>query len=83
MSTILNHIGIDVDTRSVSYLCRRLNKLEAVESAVDGGMYHHDKTYSQIHLVTSMTEDEVDSWLYNTDLNDHHYTGTFCMEVAL
>lgn len=77
----MNHIGIDVSTRSVNYLLRRLNKLKAVQTAVNGGVYHQDESYSQIHMITSMTEDQVCDWLYFTNLEDHEYLGTFCMEV--
>ncbi len=78
----MNKIGIDVVTRCRNELIRRLDKLKTTESVEDGGMYWADKSYSQVHVVTSWTEEELDDWLYTTKFSkDFEYVGTFEMET--
>ena len=74
-------LGIDVATRDVAKLCRRLNRLASVISATDGGVYWQDQTYSQVHVETSMTEEQLDEWLYNV-CHGADYYGTFSREAV-
>ena len=60
-----NNLIIDVTTKDKNQLIRRLNRLVSTTEAHDGGMYHQDVLLSQVHVETTKTEDEIDSWLYN------------------
>jgi hypothetical protein len=73
----MNALGIDVDTSGKREIIRRLARLKSVHSVEDGGMYREDRSYSQIHVVTTMTEDELDDWLYKYSPCD--YVGVFEM----
>lgn len=68
----MNKFIIDVATHDKNRILRRLINLKSVEIAIDGGMYHQDKLYSQIHILTSMTDHELDNWLYS---NNFDYVG--------
>ena len=61
----VNLLGVDIDTSGVKLLISKLNELDSIKSACDGGMYHEDKTISQVHVETTLTEDELDNWLYS------------------
>ena len=56
---------IDVETRSQSSIMRRLKKLKTTMRVEDGGMYHQNLSYAQIHVFTSKTEEQLGNWLYN------------------
>lgn len=73
----MNNIGIDCATKDVNNLMRRLSRLKNVESVETLGMYHQDTTYTKLSVITSMTEDEVENWLYK---NNFDYVGTFVIE---
>lgn len=75
----MNHIGIDVFTRSKSKLLARLRTLPTTIAVHDGGEYREDRNYSQIHLTTTESESEVEDWLYRTNQD---YVGTFAREEA-
>jgi hypothetical protein len=53
---------IDVETKHKAVLIRALRKLRTTQSVVDGGIYREDKMYSQVHLETTLTENQVDEW---------------------
>lgn len=57
-------LGIDVRTAHVCKLVSRLKRLKSTASAEHGGVYREDLSYSQVHIDTTMTEDELDAWLY-------------------
>lgn len=75
----MNRLGIDCDTPNKGALMRRLARLKSVESATDGGEYREDRSYSQIHVTTTMTESELEDWLYKYSPID--YVGVFKMEA--
>lgn len=75
MATI-HRIGIDVTTRTQKRLIRRLAALKTTIDVQDGGVYREDTSYSQVHLITTKTEAEVDDWLYKTK-DDIDFVGTF------
>ena len=60
-------LGIDVRTKDSAKLRAALKRLPKVIFAVDGGVYREDAHYSQIHVLTLMTEDELDHWLFGTE----------------
>jgi len=69
----VNFLIIDVETHSASFLILRLRKLKSTVEVLDGGMYHQDKSYSQVHVASEKTEDEMDNWLYS--INGVDYVG--------
>ena len=77
----MHRLGIDVDTRCKAEFIRRLNSLKTTEEVEDGGVYHTDKSYSQVHVVTSWTEDVLEDWLWKTKFSkDFDYVGVFKMD---
>lgn len=80
-SPTVNYFGIDVSTKDAGWLRLRLSKLRTTLCAQDGGRYHADPGYSQVHLATLMTEDELDTYLYTRNVGE--YVGIFdLMESA-
>lgn len=79
MST-LNTIGIDTETSSKLTLMRRLKRLKTTVRVGDGGEYAQDRSYSQVVVQTTWTEEELDAWLYKTKGID--YVGTFHLSTA-
>ena len=71
----MNKLGIDVPTKGVKQLIRRLKALKTTEFVVDGGAYREDRSISQVLLDTSWTEKELEDWLYRTKGVD--YIGVF------
>lgn len=61
----INSLGIDVATNGIKLLISKLINIKSVKAVSDGGMYHMDKTISQVHIETTMTEDQLDDWIYN------------------
>lgn len=68
----MNKLIIDVETHDCNNISRRLEKLKAVEVVEKRGEYRHCRGYSQIYVETTMTEDEVDHWLWK---NNFDYVG--------
>lgn len=60
-----NKLGIDVRTSSKEKLIRRLNMLSSTISAQDGDVYYEDPLYSQVHVETNKTEEQMEDWLIN------------------
>lgn len=74
-------LGIDVQTLGKAKTIARLNRLSAVTSAIDGGVYSQDQNVSQILVDTSWNEQQLEMWLYNTKGID--YLGTFTVDAKL
>lgn len=72
-------LGIDVRTKDAAELVKRLLALPETISAASGGMYHEDTGYTQVWLDTTLTEDQIDLWLYSQ--NGIDYVGVFGREV--
>jgi hypothetical protein len=68
-------IGIDVVTLDVDLLIEELNELWHVDYAEDAGQYREDSCYSQVHVYTDLTEEQLDDWL--TANSEADYIGTF------
>lgn len=74
----VNSLGIDVSTDGVKLLISKLINLKSVQDVIDGGMYHMDKTISQVLVETTMTENELDDWVYNVSFpREVEIFGTF------
>lgn len=57
-------LGIDVRTKNAKELVRRLSALVTTLEVSHGGEYREDRTCSQVHVTTYMTESQLDNWLY-------------------
>ncbi len=77
----LYRLGIDVVTRDATKLILRLNKLKTTIRTDNGGMYREDNSYTQIHVLTTKTEEELDDWLYRVK-HDCEYVGTFTVTTT-
>lgn len=60
---------IDITTKDKNKCIRRMSKLKGYENVKDGGMYHQDIMYSQIHLDSVKTLDEIENWFYKSNLD--------------
>lgn len=75
----INYIGIDVETKDVEKLIAELKLLSlSTISVTDGGAYSEDANFSQVHLETTLTEKEVEDWLYATQNINYVGTWTLC-----
>lgn len=72
----LFNLGIDVRTADVAKLMARLKRLTTTASVGDGGAYWEDPSYSQIHLTTTLSEEEIDDWLWAAE-HGCDYVGVF------
>lgn len=72
----MNHLGIDVETKGCKPLINRLAALKSTHQISGPYPYSADRTYSQIHIDTTMTETELDGWLYRVK-HGSEYVGTF------
>jgi hypothetical protein len=70
----MNKFGIDVLTDDQSRLIVKLSEQPEVLKVRDGGVYKENVMFSAIHIETSWTEKELDTWLF-TSLTA--YIGTF------
>ena len=77
----MNNLGIDVQTRHAKKLMGRLKRLKSVSDTEFRGVYHQDPTYAIVSVVTSMTETELDDWLWRTK-HGCEYVGCFSMGAA-
>ena len=71
-------LGIDVLTKGKKETIRRLRRLKTTIEVSDGGVYWEDRNYSQIHIDTTWTEEQLNDWLYR--MKGIEYVGTFVME---
>ena len=55
---------IDCETKNVKRNISALKKLKSTLQVENGGMYHQDKHYSQIHLVSSKPLPDIEKWFY-------------------
>lgn len=60
----IHRLGIDVETRCVSNLMRRLGDLKTTFALYNAGAYRENPGYTQVWVDTRMTEDEMEDWLY-------------------
>jgi len=57
---------IDHKTRNANVTIRLLGKRKDVMACQFHGLYYEDKECCQIYVATTMTEDELDHWLWVT-----------------
>lgn len=72
----MNRLGIDVATRDAKHLVARLKRLKSVQAVRNGGAYWYDTAYSQVWVDTTMSEADLDNWLYRVN-HGCHYVGVF------
>lgn len=73
------NLAIDVVTKDAKRLINRLKRLESTKHIENGGMYGMDLSYSQIWIQTTMSENDLDDWLYNVN-HGCEYVGIFSRE---
>ena len=73
--------GIDVQTTLKRHLIASLKRLKSTISVTDAGVYREDHAYSQVHIETTWTEQELDNWLWAT--KGIEAVGTFSREEKL
>lgn len=59
-------LGIDCLTASKAKLIALLEAEESTVAVYDGGKYREDESNSQVLIDTTMTEAELEDWLYTT-----------------
>jgi len=74
-------LGIDVQTKDTLELCERLKALPGTISVKFGGVYREGPEFSQVHVVTRLTEAQLDDWLY-VNCGDVEWVGVFPLEVT-
>jgi hypothetical protein len=57
---------LDTETKTARSLLGRLRKKKGIIACNFGGMYHMDKTLCQLHILSDLTEGDLDEWLYKT-----------------
>ena len=72
----MNRLGIDVRTKDANKLNSHLRRLKSTISIEYGGAYWEDLSYSQIHITTTLSESDLDDWLYRVN-HRCEYVGTF------
>lgn len=75
-TTCVHTLGIDVRTADSWELRKRLSRVKSTVSVEDGGVYAQDVAYSQVHITTTLAEQELDDWLYEA-AGDCGYVGVF------
>lgn len=65
-SQVANRFIIDVQTKHLPNVKRRLAALVSTFSVEDGGAYWMCPAFSQIHIMTTWDEKRLDDWLCNT-----------------
>lgn len=73
------NLAIDVVTKDAKRLINRLKRLKSTNHIENGGMYSMDLSYSQIWIQTTMSENDLDDWLYNVN-HGCEYVGIFSRE---
>lgn len=68
---VLHAVGIDVETRQAARLRRVLRRWTAVRRVEDGGPYREDRSYSQVHIWTTLPLAEVERRLDALNHVDH------------
>lgn len=71
MQKELHAFVIDTETSTHKAAFRRLERLKSTKFIRDNGMYCHCNECSQIYIETTMTEEELDHWLWSTNGVDY------------
>ena len=71
----MNRFIIDCNTKGKLEGINRLAKLKSTIDIQDGGVYRECPAYSQIWIETSLSETELEQWLWKTKFRKFHYIG--------
>jgi hypothetical protein len=71
-----NLLGIDCETETATKLYHRLAALKSMVGIARPDPYREDPSYCQIRVTTTMTEAELDNWLWKTK-HGAEYVGVF------
>jgi hypothetical protein len=74
----MNNLGIDIATRDVNRMVKRLDALKTTACVEGNGRYQQDPNISQVLINTSWSEDELDDWLYKVNHKCDYY-GVFTL----
>lgn len=68
---VFHSVGIDVETRQAARLCSALRRWKDVITVEHGGRYREDRSYSQVHIWTTLPLAEVERRLDALNHVDH------------
>lgn len=68
---VLHAVGIDVETWQAARLRRVLRRWKAVRRVEDGGQYREDRSFSQVHIWTTLPLEAVERRLDALNHVDH------------
>jgi hypothetical protein len=71
-----NLLGVDMSTRDYKKLARRLRSLKSTLGINGPMIYHQDPNLCQLHIETTMTENQLDNWLYRVN-HGADYVGVY------
>lgn len=66
---IMPNYIIDTKTKGHKLILRRLNRLKSTISIQDNGQYSYCPYYSQLSVESTLSEDELDNWLWKNNLD--------------
>lgn len=66
----MNYLGIDVESRAAGLLMSKLRRESATMNIRNMGKYTEDLSWTMIYVDTTMTEEELDTWLYSCSYPD-------------
>ena len=76
MTITCNMLGIEVDTLTAKRLYARLRRLKSTVAISIADPFQECREYCQLHIDTTMTEDQLDHWLWKTN-HGADYVGVF------
>ena len=71
----MNRFIIDCNTKGKWEGIARLAKLKSTIDIQDGGEYRECPAYSQIWIDTTLTESQLEQWLWKSKFRCFHYIG--------
>ena len=71
----MNRFIIDCNTKGKLEGINRLAKLKSSIDIQDGGVYHNCPEYSQLWIDTTLTESQLEQWLWKSKFRYFHYIG--------
>ena len=71
----MNRFIIDCNTKGKLEGINRLEKLKSTIDIQDGGEYRHCPEYSQLWIDTTLTESQLEQWLWKTKFRYFWYIG--------
>jgi len=76
-----HRLGIDIWTVHRSKLQQWLGRLKSTMEIENGGQYHQCPEESQLWITTTMSQEELEGWLYRVN-HGCEYTGVFSRELT-